>query len=60
MATKSLFLWSLDRLDGVELDRRSFLFGTIHVPYDQVWDHGMYCIMHVFQIQIQLTYDLPK
>jgi len=34
---RSIFLWTVD---SKELQVQSYLFGTIHVGYDQVWDYG--------------------
>ncbi|VDM63002.1 unnamed protein product [Angiostrongylus costaricensis] len=34
---RNTFLWSIR---NPEKDSRGFLFGTIHVPYTEVWDHG--------------------
>lgn len=34
---QSTFLWSVD---SEMLDARSYLFGTIHVAYTEVWDYG--------------------
>ncbi|KAH7668095.1 hypothetical protein AAVH_43070, partial [Aphelenchoides avenae] len=34
--SKSLFLWSVE---SPERSAPSFLFGTIHVAYNEVWDY---------------------
>uniref|UniRef100_A0A914X7K1 Metalloprotease TIKI homolog n=1 Tax=Plectus sambesii TaxID=2011161 RepID=A0A914X7K1_9BILA len=54
-AERSLFLWSIE---GQGLDVPSYFFGTIHVPYLQVWDYVSHTVKSVFRKAESVVFEL--
>uniref|UniRef100_A0A183BRQ8 Metalloprotease TIKI homolog n=1 Tax=Globodera pallida TaxID=36090 RepID=A0A183BRQ8_GLOPA len=52
---KSTFLWSID---SPARSVRSFLFGTIHVPYDKVWQYVSARVKEAFGAAEAIVFEL--
>ncbi|KAL3083284.1 hypothetical protein niasHS_011086 [Heterodera schachtii] len=52
---KSTFLWSID---SPSRNVRSFLFGTIHVPYDKVWQYVSPRVKEAFGAAEVIVFEL--
>lgn len=39
---RNIFLWSFQK---EETNSQGYLFGTIHVPYTEVWDRGQFSLL---------------
>uniref|UniRef100_A0A915D1N2 Metalloprotease TIKI homolog n=1 Tax=Ditylenchus dipsaci TaxID=166011 RepID=A0A915D1N2_9BILA len=53
---RSLFLWSVD--SPSQRNVRSFLFGTIHVSYNEVWDYVSEKVKEVFGEAESIVFEL--
>ncbi|VDK41733.1 unnamed protein product [Anisakis simplex] len=52
---KSTFLWSIESDDG---RIKSYMFGTIHVPFTEVWEHVSERVKEAFQKANSIVFEL--
>uniref|UniRef100_A0A915C821 Metalloprotease TIKI homolog n=1 Tax=Parascaris univalens TaxID=6257 RepID=A0A915C821_PARUN len=51
---KSTFLWSIESNDGA----KNYMFGTIHVPFTEVWEHVSERVKEAFKKANSIVFEL--